>query len=63
MRNLRITQYDKWKSPDERCISAIAWDVTGNSALCTLGPSEGDMMIELIRIDLKSKPPYVMVLK
>ncbi|KHJ35942.1 putative iki3 family protein [Erysiphe necator] len=57
MKNLRITQYEKWKPPHSRHITATAWDVTSDSLLCTLGPSESNAEIELIRVNLKSKPP------
>ncbi|POS88075.1 hypothetical protein EPUL_000294 [Erysiphe pulchra] len=55
MKNLRIIQYEKWKSPDLRHITATAWDVASDSLLCTLGPTESDATIELIRVNLKSK--------
>ncbi|RKF59894.1 Elongator complex protein 1 [Golovinomyces cichoracearum] len=56
MKNLRNTHYNKWKIPDARQITAIAWDVATDTILCTIGPSENDAVIELIRTDMKSKP-------
>lgn len=56
MKNLRIIQYEKWKSPDLRHITATAWDVASGSLLCALGPTKSDATIELVRVNLKSKP-------
>jgi elongator complex protein 1 len=57
MRNLRNIRYDGWSLPShfrERSITAATWDLASDSVLCTLGPSEDDALIELVRIDLKS---------
>jgi hypothetical protein len=61
MRNLRNVRYDGWPLPiqfRERSVTAATWDVANDSVLCTIGPSEKDALIELIRVDNTSNPQY-----
>ena len=54
MRNLRNTRDSVWTSPsslEDRPISATAWDVASDSLILAYGPSEGNSLIELVRIE------------
>jgi elongator complex protein 1 len=55
MRNLRNIRHDGWSLPtqfNERSVTAATWDLANDSILCTLGPSEQDALIQLIRVDI-----------
>lgn len=61
MRNLRNVRYDGWSLPTqfrERSVTAATWDLANDSVLCTLGPTENDALIELVRVDARSKSQY-----
>ena len=60
MRNLRNILQEQWKIPAQfqgRPLTASAWDLANDSVLCTVGPTEENALIELVRIDTKSKSP------
>jgi elongator complex protein 1 len=62
MRNLRNILFEKWEPPAQfqgRRLTASTWDLTNDSILCTFGPTETDVLIELVRIKTKSNPQYV----
>lgn len=55
MRNLRNIRHDGWSLPtqfNDRSVTAATWDLANDSVLCTLGPSEQDALIQLIRVDI-----------
>ncbi|EMR88930.1 putative elongator complex protein 1 protein [Botrytis cinerea BcDW1] len=58
MRNLRGIQYEQWKPPAQyqnRPITAAAWDLANDAVVCTVGPTEHDAVIQLIRVKTTSK--------
>lgn len=58
MRNLRGIQYEQWKPPAQyqnRPITAAAWDLANDAVVCTVGPTENDAVIQLIRVKTNSK--------
>lgn len=57
MRNLRNVRFEQWvPQSKEREITAATWDLSNESGfLCTFGPSEGNALIELVRVDSISK--------
>ena len=61
MRNLRNIRYDGWLLPShfrERSVTAAAWDQANDKILCTLGPSEEDALIELVRVETNLNSQY-----
>lgn len=57
MRNLRNVLREDWKPPaqlQDKPLTASAWDLGGDSVLCTFGPTETDPLIELVRVKAKS---------
>ncbi|KAJ8060085.1 hypothetical protein OCU04_011695 [Sclerotinia nivalis] len=58
MRNLRGIQYEQWKPPAQyqnRPVTAAAWDLADDAVVCTVGPTENDAVIQLIRVETNSK--------
>ncbi|KAF7905108.1 uncharacterized protein EAF01_005629 [Botrytis porri] len=58
MRNLRGIQYEQWRPPAQyqnRPITAAAWDLANDAVVCTVGPTENDAVIQLIRVKTTSK--------
>jgi len=56
MRNLRNVRYQKWSPPAQfqgRLVTAITWDLANDSAVCTIGPTAENALIELVRLDTK----------
>lgn len=63
MRNLRGIQYEQWKPPAQyqnRPITAAAWDLANDAVVCTVGPTEHDAVIQLIRVKTTSKSQYIL---
>ena len=61
MRNLRNILYENWEPPAQfrgRLLTASTWDLANDSVLCTVGPTETDALIELVRITTKSTSQY-----
>ena len=61
MRNLRNVLYENWEPPAQfrgRLLTASTWDLANDSVLCTVGPTETDALIELVRITTKSTSQY-----
>lgn len=57
MRNLKNIRSEQWIPPvrfQGRHITATAWDLINDSILCTIGPTEENALLELVRIDTKS---------
>ncbi|PQE09763.1 iki3 family protein [Rutstroemia sp. NJR-2017a WRK4] len=53
MRNLRGIQYEQWRPPalyQNRPVTAAAWDLGSDSVICTVGPTESNALIQLVRI-------------
>lgn len=62
MRNLGNIVHEKWDPPAQfqgRPLTASTWDLSNDSVLCTFGPTETDVLIELVRIKTNSNPQYV----
>lgn len=63
MRNLKIIRTEQWAPTDQfqnRPVTASTWDLGNGSIVCTLGPTEENPLVELIRIDNKSNLSYVL---
>jgi len=58
MRNLRNVRYEQWRPPGQlegRPVTSATWDLANDSVLCSVGPTEDNALIELVRVDTKSK--------
>jgi hypothetical protein len=62
MRNLRNVRNEEWNPPSQyqgRPLTAATWDLANNSSfLCTVGPSEENALIELVRVNIKPGSQY-----
>jgi elongator complex protein 1 len=63
MRNLKSIRFEQWTPLAQfqgRPVTASTWDLGNDSIICTIGPTEENPFVELIRIDNKSKIQYVL---
>jgi hypothetical protein len=41
-------------------LTAATWDLANDSVLCTFGPTEDNVLIELVRVKTKPKSQYLL---
>jgi len=65
MRNLRNIGAHQWSVPAQfqgRDITASTWDLANDSIICTIGPSQDNPLVELVRVNSKSGNQYLLLL-